>query len=64
MKERKEKKKKRGNERQKSVYIEGDTASVDWSGLWFVGLFYGFFPFQFYLDRVCKRLQFVSDEMQ
>lgn len=39
----KERRKKKGNERQKSVYIEGDTASVDWSGLWFVGLFYGFF---------------------
>jgi len=47
MKERKGiKKKKKENERQKSVYIEGDTAS-DWSGLWFVGLFYGFFLFNF-----------------
>jgi len=41
------KKEKNGNERQKSVYIEGDTASVDWSGLWFVGLFYGFLFFFF-----------------
>jgi len=39
----KERKNKKGNERQKCVYIEGDTASVDSSGLWFVGLFYGFF---------------------
>jgi hypothetical protein len=41
--ERKKERKKKGNERQKSVYIEGDTASVDWSGRWFVGLFYFLF---------------------
>ena len=39
--ERKEKKKR--NERQRTVYLEGDTASVGWSGLWFVGLFYWLF---------------------
>jgi hypothetical protein len=44
-------------ERWRSVYIKGDTASLDWSGFWFVGLFYFFF----YLDRVCKGLPFVSD---